>query len=100
MNVVGDDGAVLDARFSVEGQPLSLVYAAAGGRTGVNARNRDYGRGLEIVLSRLREIGVVITEIRVDSLVTRRLSIDQQRVTLRRHRLPLALTEITDIADL
>jgi len=100
MNVVGDDGMVLDARFSVEGQPLSLVYESAGGRTGVNARNRDYGRGLELILSRLADIGAVLTDIRVDSVVTRRLPPDQQRVVLRRHQLPIALAKIGDFGSL
>jgi hypothetical protein len=98
--VADDDGTVLDATFSVDDRPLSLVYESAGGRTGVNARNRDYGRGLPLVLRRLAEAGATVTEIRVDSIVTRRLSPDQQRITLRRHEMPLRLSSVNDIDDL
>lgn len=99
MNVVADDGTVLDATFSIDEEPLSLVYESAG-RTGVNARNRDYSRGLSLLLQRLRVVGGVIQDIHVDSVVTRRLPPEQRRVSLQRHRLPLALAAVGDLADL
>ena len=98
--VVADDGTVLDATFFIEDPPLSLVYESAGGKTGINARNRDYGRALPLVLKRLSEHGVTVTEIRVDSTVTRRLPSAQQRVNLRRYRLPLLLRSVKDLDDL
>jgi len=98
--VVSDDGTVLDATFSVEDRPLSLVYESAGGKTGVNARNRDYGRALPLVLRRLAKAGITVLEIRVDSTITRRLTPDQQKIILRRHRLPLKLSSVDDIDDL
>lgn len=98
--VVLDDGTVLDATFSIEDPPLSLVYESAGGKTGVNARNRDYSRALPLVLSRLAEADATVIEIRVDSTVTRRLGIDRQRIPLRRYILPLKLSSVEDINDL
>ena len=98
--VTADDGRVLDATFSLEDGPLSLVYESAGGKTGVNPRNRDYGRALLLVLSRLADASATVTEIRVDSTVTRQLSPDEQRIHLRRHPLPLELRRVEDFDDL
>jgi hypothetical protein len=53
-----------------------------------------------LVLRRLAEVGAAVTDIRVDSVITRRLPAGQQRVVLRRHRLPLALAQVSDFADL
>jgi hypothetical protein len=78
MNVSTDDGIVLDATFHVEPVGPSVVYESAGGKTGVNARNRDYGRGLPVLLRRLGTLGIAIAEIRVDSTVTRSLPVEQQ----------------------
>lgn len=100
MKVVADDGTVLDATFSIEERPLSLVYESAGGKTGINARNRDYGAGLTLLLSRLGRLGVVVREVRVDSTVTRRLPPDQRVVALDRYGLPLALGAVADFEDL
>jgi Domain of unknown function (DUF3883) len=100
VNVVADDGTVMDAKFSIEERPFSLVYESAGGKTGVNARNRDYRTGLLLILRRLATAGTVIAEVRVDSVVTRRLSRDEQRVELRRHPAPVVLAEVSDFDDL
>ena len=91
---------MLDATFKVEQPTLSIVYESAGGGTHVNARNRDYGRGLETILARLAALGAVIWDIRVDSLVTQQLPVDKQRVVLNRYRLPIYLATVTDLADL
>lgn len=99
MRLVADSGHVLDASFSVASDPLSIVYESAGGRTGINARNRDYGLGLPLLLGRMRDRGVGITEIRVDSIVTRRLPIQQQKIQLKRHAFPLNLAGV-DVNDL
>ncbi len=100
MNIVADDGTMLDASFLVDEHPLSFVIESAGGRTGVNARNRDYGPGLVLALHRLAGVGAVITEIRVDSVVTRRLTAQEQRVLLRRHSLPISLNQVANLDDL
>jgi hypothetical protein len=100
VNVVGNDGVVLDATFSVEESPLSLLYESAGGRIGVNARNRDYGRGLVLVLNRLGKLSAIVTDIRVDSIVTRRLPPDMRSITLRRHDMPLRMADVDDFDDL
>lgn len=100
MNIVDDDGRVLDAEFSVDEKPRSIVYESAGGRTGVNARNRQYSRGLVLLLRRLGAMRAIIQEIHVDSLITRRLRVEDRRVALQRHRLPLDLASVRDFADL
>jgi hypothetical protein len=100
MKLVADDGTVLDATFFVEHGPSHLVYESAGGRTVNNARNRDYGQGLELLLLRLAGLDAVITDIWVDSVVTRRLPLHQRRVSLRRYQLPLSLARVADLADL
>lgn len=99
MRLVADSGQVLDASFSVANDPLSIVYESAGGRIGINARNRDYGVGLPLLLGRMRARGVGIKEIRVDSVVTRRLPLQQQKVQLKRYAFPLNLAGV-DVNDL
>lgn len=100
MRVVADNGSMLDATFFVENGPLSMVYESAGGIIGVNSRNRDYSIALPLLLRRLGDLGVTITEIRVDSVITRQLTEERQRVHLRRHSLPIVLGEIVDFEDL
>jgi hypothetical protein len=100
LKVVRDDGVVLDATFSVSEDPLSVVFESAGGKTGVNARNRHYSEGLTTILRRLADVDAVVTEIRVESLVTRRLPVEQQRIRLTRHALPLRMRDVVDIDDL
>jgi hypothetical protein len=100
LKVVTDEGRVLDATFSIERRTLSLIYESAGGKTGINARNRDYTPGLELLLKRLASLGAIVWDIRVDSEVTRHLDSDQQRVELSRYALPLALDQVRDLPDL
>lgn len=53
-----------------------------------------------MILRRLGEVGATLTEIRVDSVVTRRAAVDQVPISLRRHRLPLRLQQLSDYGDL
>jgi len=100
MRVIRDDGVVLDASFSVADEPPSIVIESAVGRIGINARNRDYSEGLTTLLHRLAEIDAVILEIRVESLVTKHLTVNQQRVSLSRHSLPITMRHVSDFKDL
>lgn len=100
MKVARDDGTIIDATFLVEESPLSVVIESAGGRIGVNARNRDYSEGLTTILRRLAGIGAVLPEIRVESLRSRGMPLEEQRIRLSRHSFPLALGSVGDLEDL
>jgi hypothetical protein len=100
MKIVSDGEVELDATFFVEKSRLSLVIESAGGKSGVNSRNREYSDGLKTILRRLAQIGAVITEIRVESSLTVKLPLSQQRITLGTYRLPLALREVENTDDL
>jgi hypothetical protein len=100
VKVVSDAGVVLDATFSVSDDPVSLIFESAGGRTGVNARNRDYSEGLTTLLRRLAEMEAVVSDIRVESAVTRRLSVEERRIGLARHSVPLRMADVRDFDDL
>lgn len=104
MKIVGFDGAVLDATFSVAATDdgrSSIVYESSGGRAGgPNPRNLQYRQGLNVLLRRLQLLGAVIDEIRVESERTRLLPLDQQRVQIRGRTLPLTLAEVGDVEGL
>jgi hypothetical protein len=104
VKIVDVDGTVLDATFSIsltEGGRLSIAYESSGGRAGgPNPRNLDYRRGLSLLLSRLRELGALIDEIRVETERTRLLPIDQQRVQIEGRSFPLALASLDEVEDL
>jgi uncharacterized protein DUF3883 len=100
VKVIRDDGVVLDATFSLTEDPLSVVFESAGGKTGVNARNRQYSEGLTTILRRLADVDATVAEVRVESLVTRRLPVEQQRIRLARHALPLRIRDVVDFDDL
>ena len=71
MNVVDFDGTVLDATFSVQPSEhgvASVVFESSGGHEGgVNPRNLQYRRGLNVLLQRLQLMEAVIREIRVET---------------------------------
>ena len=49
--VLDDDGAELDARFSIEG--YDIVFHSRGGARGKDAVNSDYSKALLLLLQRL-----------------------------------------------
>src|SRR2546430_2134056 len=100
MNVVSDEGIVLDANFSLQDSPLGVVYESGGGARGVNARNTQYIPGLNLILRRLRDAGATITDVRVESQKTQALAIDERRVRLGRYTLPVDMSAVDDIDDL
>lgn len=85
MQLRDDSGEYVDAHFSVEGSgdSLCVVVEARGGTRGTpGARNVDYTRGLELLLSRLRACGACIDDAMVDSRTTQGLSPDASRIHL------------------
>jgi hypothetical protein len=103
VKVIDFDATVLDASFSIskEDAGWSLVFESSGGRAGgPNPRNLQYRRGLNVLLARLRMIGAVVSEIRVETERTKRLPIDQQRVRVEERSFPLALATVSDVDQL
>lgn len=99
MRVRADDGAELDAEFTVEfdGRHLSLVLESAGGRTagGGRSRNDQYVPALTL-LARLRDrqavlLATLVTSARVSGMP------DSERAVVQG---PLDLADVSDIERL
>jgi hypothetical protein len=70
LRVYADNGAELDATFSVERSDAgtSLVFESASGRRGSpRARNRDYDQALKLILARLGAAGFRVSDGLIDS---------------------------------
>jgi hypothetical protein len=98
-SVHDDQGKVVDAHYGVEprGRQLSLVFESCGGRP---KRNTQYNRGLEILLDRLRALGVRLTRVEAETLVTLELPPAQRRVKIKGYSLPLSLASVDDCKKL
>lgn len=88
MNIRDDNGAALDATFSVEelGGTLILTYESRG-----PGRNTQYNAGLETLLRRLADQSVVIADIRIASRDSAQLSAPERRVNADGYSFPIAL---------
>lgn len=98
MKVVGTDGRVLDAEFTIEaidGQATLVLES----RTG-SVRNPDYHLALGNLLTRLAVLDGAITNAIVDSAVSRRLPFEQRQLKLRDRPFPVRPSAETDIEDL
>lgn len=98
--VVGDDGVAIDASFDClefEGEPTIVFHSRGGGPV---PRNTEYGRGLEVLLGRLRVKGVQITRIAVESGGTRTLPIDKRVLSVDGVAYPIDLSRVENIKDL
>ena len=95
MFVRNDDGAVLDAQFSVVHHRghLDLILESAGGASADRpARNADYRIVLEVLLARLRDLEATVEDAVVDTRYT-----EQVGIPLADRRLidgPLRLTDV------
>jgi hypothetical protein len=90
------DGRHFDANFIVAQQsPVVIFYEASGGKA-ERARNTEYGKGLVELLCRLGELGAVISEIRVETSVTRTLPVEERRIVLKRYRFPVSLHSFSE----
>jgi hypothetical protein len=95
----GDDGAELNAEFSVvaDGLHLSLVLDSAGGRTaGERPRNHEYVSALSLLLSRLRDRQAMVLSAMVVSKRTAALP-EHARSLLPD---PVDLADVSDIEQL
>ncbi len=103
-DILTDSGQPLDATFTVferaDGQ-VELIYESSGGRAGgPNPRNLDYRSALELILGRLGRTDWELTEVRVESQQTAKLSVDHRHVQLDDHQLPLRVAAVRDLTDL
>ena len=100
--VLRDDGTELDAAFSIETDDgeTSLVYESSGGTRGSKyARNLDYDEGLELLFSRLGELGCSILNAYVDSTTTRKLPLEDKRLIAEGTPYPVPL-QVADVQEL
>ncbi len=82
---VAAGGRLIDAAFSIEsvlGQPISVLFESAGGSAASKAsRNPEYVEGIDVVLSRLSDLGATLLDAYVDSGRTRNLPIPDRRLS-------------------
>jgi hypothetical protein len=98
--IVDDTGVAIDASFDCEdfeGEP-TLVFHSRGG--GPLPRNSEYGRGLEILLERLRAHGVHITRIAVESGGTRMLPLATRIIAIEGAAYPIDLSQVPSMNEL
>ena len=78
MQVLDDDGRILDAEYAVEpdGSHLALIMESRSGMSGSRPpRNRDYNQALKLLLQRLGELNAVLADALVDSRLVRDLGL-------------------------
>jgi hypothetical protein len=77
--VCDDDGTPLDAHYDIDGD--TIVFHARGGTKGsANALNTDYSLALNVLVGRISQSEVAITDAWVDSSRTQNLSIEERRI--------------------
>lgn len=98
--IVDDAGAAIDASFDcvdLEGEPTIVFHSRGGGPV---LRNSQYGRGLEVLLERLRNSGIKITRIAVESGGTRMLPVDKRVISVEGVTYPIDLSLVENVKDL
>jgi hypothetical protein len=102
MQAYDDDGALLDAEYTVVQNSgyLELILDSRGGswETGRTARNPDYLWALAVLLARLRDRHGVIEDALVDSLVTQRSGLSEAERRLIDG--PIRLDDVDDLTAL
>ncbi|MCA8969332.1 MAG: DEAD/DEAH box helicase family protein [Planctomycetes bacterium] len=100
----GDDGAVLDATFEVDraSDEVAIVYHSRGGTRGSNsACNTEYAQGLEALLVSLKNLGMRLLDVRLDSKTVQGLPIEDRSLRLRGDRsYPLDLRGESNVGEL
>jgi len=100
--ILDREGEELDASVTVEveeGRPVAVVVESAGGPTkGAPPRNPDYVKGLDMLLERIRESGLEIRDIYLDTARTTHLSIAERRLAPQGHTCPIDLRGVELIA--
>ncbi len=79
--MISESGQPVEATFELvgEGSNFTLVFKADGG-SGKNRLNRDYGRGLEILIRRLASISASLNGAYLDSSLAHQLKMEERRV--------------------
>ena len=98
-------GTPLDATFTLEdvdGVPTAVYFASAGGGASSRvARSTDYVAGVDVVLARMRDLGIVIEDAYVDSTRVSTLSLADRRLSP--HAIagyPIHLHDVEDLTAL
>lgn len=102
MKPIDNMGNELDAIFSVEPSQSGaflILESRGGGEGGPRPpRNADYASAFELLLQRLGQDAATLTDIEVYSDVTRRLPIEQRRISASSFPLPLNLATLRETA--
>jgi len=96
IQLVGDDGKPLDARFRVEREDgeLSVIFESRGGtKASPGQRNADYAPGLELLLARLAALGAKLNDVLLDTRETRELSREERRLQLGTRSYPVTIDD-------
>lgn len=91
-----DDGSLIDARFRIEpvGDRLTIVFESRGGTRGTrNERNTEYQAGLGLLLQRLQQAQLRITDILLDSQATASLPPEERRLVLEGMTYPFEIVD-------
>ncbi|MDQ3369163.1 MAG: DEAD/DEAH box helicase family protein [Myxococcota bacterium] len=89
-------GENVDASFRVEriGDARTIVFESRGGTRGsATERNVDYARGLELLLVRLKDAGLRIADVLVESRDTDSIPAAERRVMLKDAPYPVAIVD-------
>jgi hypothetical protein len=94
--VVDQNGNALDAECScaVEGDVLRITFESQG-----QDRNKEYNKGVEVILGRLAECGAFVQDAYIDTRKTRQLglNLEQRRTQPTGYTFPIALATLKDI---
>jgi len=96
IQLVGDDGAPIDARFRVEREDgeLTVIFESRGGtKASPGQRNADYAPGLELLLARLAAMGAKLNDVLLDTRETRELSREVRRLQLGTRAYPMTIDD-------
>ncbi len=75
--IINEAGQGLDAHFDLDGNEI-IVHSRGGVKPA--ATNTDYGKGLRLILSRIHDAGLRVTDAWVDSSTVQHLSITERRI--------------------
>lgn len=100
--VYNDDGRAMDAHFVVEaaGPDVAIVFESSGGTRGTRgSQNRDYRAGLDLLLDRIKRVGLRLRSIEMAATSSQaaKLSNDERCVRLPGLDYPM---EVTDVPEL
>lgn len=99
MLVVRDGSQLLDARFSLAPKDERGVHEITIESRG-GGRNSDYIQALDLLLDRLRALDADLLAVSLSSKIALQRPRDERELSLADFPLPLALSKVTDIAQL